>query len=187
MGGTIALVAADRAPERFSGLLLLDPVIVADRQLLPMRLMGARRRASMPMVRSALKRPERFDSLAAAFDFYRPKRAFAGLDDAALWDYVRASKVECEDGGVALRFPAAWEAAIYQSVPRVKPQLKRLRIPTLGLRGRDSGTLLPPVWRRWSHWQPQAVLRECPGGHLFPLEQPRAAAAPIIEFLSTLQ
>jgi len=184
MGATVAVLAADREPQRFAGLLLLDPVFLADRRLLPMRLMGARRRAQLPMVRRTLRRPERFPGLEEAFAFYRGKRAFAGLDDQALWDYVRASKAPDAAGGVRLRFPAAWEAAIYQSAPRVKPLLRRLRLPTLGVRGRDSDTLEPAVWQRWARWQPQATLRECPGGHLFPLEQPQQAATLVADYLA---
>jgi pimeloyl-ACP methyl ester carboxylesterase len=185
MGGTIAALAADRDPAPFAGLLLLDPVILPRRVELAMRLAGERRRFEKnPMVKRALRRPERFDSLDAAFSFYRPKRAFSNLSDEALWDYVRASKVHLEDGGVQLRFSAAWEAAIYASAPRVRPALKRSALPTLGLRGRDSDTLLPDVFARWRSWQPAATLTECPGGHLFPLEHPEQAGQAVREFLA---
>jgi pimeloyl-ACP methyl ester carboxylesterase len=184
MGGTISVLAAARAPELFAGLLLLDPVILPRRLELAMQLAGEKRRRSNPMVKRALRRPEHFDNLEAAFSFYRPKRAFRNLSDEALWDYVRASKVHREDGGVQLRFSAAWEAAIYASVPLVRPALKKLSLPTLGLRGQDSDTLMPEVFARWQRWQPGAVLREIAGGHLFPLEHPDATAEAVIAFLT---
>lgn len=186
MGGTIAALAADRDPRLFAGLILLDPVVLPRRVEMAMRFAGEKRRHAMnPLVRRTLARPERFDSLDAAFSFYRPKRAFRNLSDEALWDYVRASKVHADDGGVQLRFSAAWEAAIYASVPRVRPALKRSTLPTLGLRGRDSDTLLPEVWQRWRRWQPDATLLECTGGHLFPLEQPAEAARAVLDFLDS--
>lgn len=181
MGGTIAALAADRDPARFAGLILLDPVVLPHRLLLATRLAGKRRN---PMVRRALRRPGRFDTLEAAFAFYRPKRAFSKLSDETLWDYVRASKRPREEGDVALRFSAAWEAAIYASVPRVQPALKRLKLPMLVLRGSSSDTLRPAVWRRWPRWQPAASLQEIPGGHLFPLEAPAETAAAVREFLT---
>ena len=183
LGGTTALLAADREPQLIAGLILLDPVLLTDRQLLPLRLMSERQRRRLPMVRSALGRPEHFASFDEAFQFYRSKRAFSGLDDDALWDYVRASKSPESGGGVRLRYPAAWEAAIYQTAPKIKPSIKRLRLPTLGLRGRDSDTLSTSVFRRWRRWQPAATLRECPGGHLFPMEKPRATAELVELFL----
>jgi pimeloyl-ACP methyl ester carboxylesterase len=183
MGGTTALLAADREPQRIAGLILLDPVFLPDRFVLAMQLAPASKRRAMPMVRRARQRPERFDSLDDAFAFYRGKRAFRGLDDDALWDYVRASKAPHPDGGVELRFSGAWESAIYETAPRVRPALKRLRLPTLGLRGQDSDTLSPLMFARWQHWQPGAVLSECPGGHLFPLERPREVAEQVRRFL----
>lgn len=185
MGGSASILAAHWEPDRVAGLLLLDPVVLPDRLLLPMRLLGERRRMRSPLVQRTLRRPERFPDLDAAFAFYREKRAFRAMSDEALWDYVRASKEPTEDGGVQLRFSPAWEAAIYGSVPRLKPALKRMRLPTLGLRGRDSDTLLPVTWARWARWQPGARLEEVPGGHLFPMEHPEPAASVILSFLSS--
>jgi pimeloyl-ACP methyl ester carboxylesterase len=181
MGGSVAALAADRDPARFAGLILLDPVVLSHRILLASRLMGKQRH---PMVRRALRRPERFASFEAAFAFYRSRRAFRDLGDEALWDYVRASKTPREDGEVALRFSAAWEAAIYASAPRLQPVLKRLRLPTLVLRGSHSDTLRPALWQRWPCWQPGARFREIPGGHLFPLEAPEETASAVREYLA---
>ncbi|MFT7288747.1 MAG: pimeloyl-ACP methyl ester carboxylesterase [Halieaceae bacterium] len=183
MGATIATLAAARLPAAFAGLILLDPVFLPDRLVLGMRLIPEKKRRQLPMIRRALSRPAEFDSFASAFAFYRPKRAFAGMGDEALWDYVHASNAPLRGGGVGLRYSGAWEAAVYGSGPRVRPALKKLRVPTLGVRGRDSDTLQPGIWRRWKQWQPEAVLKECPGGHLFPLEHPRETAELLISHL----
>jgi len=179
MGATAAVLAARRRPDRFAGLILLDPVFLPERFVLATRLLPQRRRERMPMIRRALQRPEYFDSREAAFAFYRQKRAFRGLSDAALRDYIDASKANEDDGRLRLRYSGAWEAAVYGSPPRVRGSLKRLSVPTIGLRGRDSDTLMPEVFARWAHWQPAARLEQVPGGHLFPLEHPRACASAI--------
>ncbi len=176
MGGTIAALAARREPGLFRGLVLLDPVFLPDRWVIATQLMPERQRRQMPMIRRALGRPEFFESHEEAFAFYRSKRAFRGLSDTALRDYVEASKQTVEEGGVQLRYSGAWEAAVYGSAPRVASALKRLTVPTLGLRGRDSDTLRPDMWSRWHHWQPRAQFLEVAGGHLFPLEHPRETA-----------
>lgn len=176
MGGTIAALAAQRHPEKIAGLLLLDPVFLPDRFVLATRLMPEKRRKKMPMLRRALSRPELFESHATAFEFYRGKRAFQGLSDEALSHYVEASKAPLPDGGVQLRYSGAWEAAVYGSAPRARPLMKRMRVPTLALRGARSDTLRPEIWARWQHWQPAASFVEIPGGHLFPLESPEATA-----------
>ncbi|WOJ96068.1 alpha/beta hydrolase [Congregibacter brevis] len=176
MGGTIAALAANSHPEKIAGLILLDPVFLPDRLVMATKLMPERRRKNMPMLRRALSRPEHFENHEAAFDFYRGKRAFKGLSDDALTNYVQASKAPLPDGGVQLRYSGAWEAAVYGSAPRARPLMKRMPVPTLAIRGSDSDTLRPEIWSRWQHWQPRASFKEIPGGHLFPLESPKTTA-----------
>lgn len=181
MGGVIAALAARQRPEKIAGLILLDPVFLPDRFVMATRLMPEKKRQQMPMLRRALSRPEHFESHAAAFEFYRGKRAFKGLSDDALAHYVHASKSPAADGGVQLRYSGAWEAAVYGSAPSARPLMKRMRVPTLAMRGADSDTLRPEIWARWQHWQPQASFMEIPGGHLFPLESPQATARAAIK------
>ncbi len=184
MGGTAAILAAALEPKRFAGLILLDPVLLPRRVAWASRFTSERRLQKLPMIRRALGRPETFPSHAEAFDFYRPKRAFQGLSDEALRHYVEASKTAHAGVGVVLRYPKRWEAAVYASPPWVRKPLRSLTMPTLGLRGADSDTLSPKMLQRWRHWQPSATLEEVAGGHLFPLEHPRATAQRIIAYVS---
>lgn len=183
MGAVVSLFAAARAPQRIRGLLLLDPVFLPTRWVLASRLTPRARLQQMPMIRRALARPEQFADAEAAFDFYRPKRAFAGFSDEALRDYVAAGKEPHPQGGLRLAWSGAWEAAVYASAPVVWHRLARVRLPTLGLRGAQSEALSPAAFRRWGRLQPQAELHTCPGGHLFPLEQPAATAERVLGFL----
>ncbi len=180
MGAVTAAIAASRAPERFAGLVLLDPVFLSEKIVLTTRFLPERQRRKLPMVRRALGRPEHFASFDEAFDFYRPKRAFQGFSDEALRDYVEASKAPEPDGRVRLRYSGEWEAAVYASPPRVRRTLRSLSVSTIGLRGRDSDVLSPEIYARWPHWQPAATLREVAGGHLFPLEHPVETAETIL-------
>lgn len=181
MGAVTAAIAARESPERFAGLVLLDPVFLPERLVIITRILSERRRRKMPMVRRALGRPEHFANLDEAFDFYRAKRAFRRFSDEALRHYVEASKSPEPDGRVRLRYSPEWEAAIYTSPPRVRGMLRSLDVPTIGLRGHDSDVLSRELFARWAHWQPTATLLEVPGGHLFPLEHPQETAAVILE------
>jgi pimeloyl-ACP methyl ester carboxylesterase len=183
LGGTVAAVAAARKPGLFRGLLLLDPVFTRTRDALRLRVQPVRRLQRTPMISRALRRPHRFDSRQQAFEFYRGKRAFAGFSDAAIWDYVDASLDDDSGGGVRLRWSGRWEAAVYSSVPWIWPTLRRVSLPTLGLRGEDSTTLTEAMFQRWRRVQPAAELQTCPGGHLFPMENPEEAAARVRGFL----
>ena len=182
LGGVVALLAAIREPDRYRGLILLDPVFLGWRKTLGLNLAPRGQLKRLPMIRGALRRPQQFADRQAAFDFHRGKRAFQGLSDAVLWDYIEAGTLAADDG-VKLAWSGAWEAAVYASVPLVWPRLRRLQMPTLGLRGAGSDLLTPAALQRWQRLQPDVQLDTLPGGHLFPLEHPEATAARVLDFL----
>lgn len=182
LGGVVSLLAASREPDRYRGLILLDPVFLGWRQTLALNLTPHGQLKRLPMIRSALRRPEQFADHQAAFDFHRGKRAFRGLSDVVLWDYIEAGTL-ATGNGVRLAWSGAWEAAVYASVPRVWSQLRHVNLPTLGLRGTCSDILTPVVLRRWGKLQQNAELDSFPGGHLFPLEDPAAVADRVLRFL----
>jgi len=183
LGAVVGLLAAAREPALFRGLMLLDPVFLPTRFVIAMALTPRSRLRRMPMIRRALSRPATFTDAQAAFEFYRGKRAFSDLDDDVLRDYVAASTMAVDGNGIRLLFPPAWEAGIYGSTPWVWPALKRVSMPVLGLRGKDSQILSAAVLRRWGQTQKQAELHTIPGGHLFPLENPQTTAKHITDFL----
>jgi pimeloyl-ACP methyl ester carboxylesterase len=183
LGGAVSMMAATRRPDLFRGLILIDPVLMPTRRVLAMRLTPRRTRERMPMIRKTLNRPNQFADHQAAFDFHRGKRAFTDMSDEVLWDYVHAGTVAEGGQGLQLAFGREWEAGVYTSVPWLWPLLRRLRLPTLGLRGETSDVLGPGAMRRWALLQPAAELHSCPGGHLLPMEQPAGTAGYVIDFL----
>lgn len=183
MGGTIAVLAAARRPDLFRGLLLIDPVFLPTRHIAAVRLMTERRRRRLPMIKKTLTRPDQFSDTQAAFDFHRGKRAFARFSDEVLWDYVNFGTQPSDAGGVSLAFSPQWEAEVYGTAPWIWPVLRRVRVPMLVLRGQDSDTFLPAALARVRRFQPEAVVRECPGGHLLPMEEPESTAAAVLDYL----
>lgn len=183
LGAVAGMLAALRRPALFRGLILIDPVFIPARKVLSLQLTPGSALARLPLVRKTLQRPARFESGEAAFAFHRGKRAFAGMSDEVLRDYIRAGTRE-RDGGVELTWSPRWEAAVYSSVPLVWTRLPRLRLPTLGLRGEESDILGEAAFRRWGRLQKSADLRTLPGGHLLPLEHPEGTAGAVLEFLA---
>jgi pimeloyl-ACP methyl ester carboxylesterase len=183
MGATIATLAAATHPHLFRGLIMIDPVYMLRRRVAATRLTRQQTLDQKPMIRKTLTRPNRFGSQQEAFDFHRPKRAFSGLTDEVLWDYIRAGTRLGDDGDFQLAFGREWEAAAYRSAPSVWSSVKKIKLPVLGLRGETSDTLSPKAFARWKKLQPQADLRESEGGHLLPLEFPQVTAAQVLDFL----
>ncbi|SDI33159.1 Pimeloyl-ACP methyl ester carboxylesterase [Ferrimonas sediminum] len=183
MGAVVACLASMQCPDRVAGLVMLDPVFLPTRWVAPMRLMPKRFKLKQPMVARTLRRPYRFEDHAGAFEFHRGKRAFAGMDDQALEDYIHAAFV-ADEQGVCLRYSREWEAHIYQTAPWIWPRLSRLKVPTLAIRGGRSDTVTPASWARMRRLMPDATLVQLPDcGHLLPMERPDAVAEAINAWL----
>jgi len=195
LGAVALLYAALEAPQRFESLVLVEPVFLPPSLLARLAAGGQDASARLPLVQGALQRRDHWPDRAAAFTHLRPKPVFSRFSDAALWDYVAAGTIPIEPGdrgdrgasgdpgapGVTLTCPREWEARIYATPPLdVWEVLAGLTVPTLGLRGADTDTLLPEAWALWQGLQPRARFGELPGlGHLLPLEDGAAVGAAI--------
>lgn len=191
VGAVTTLRLALRQPERFSALVLIDPVLFLPRMIYTYDLLyrlGLSYRLH-PLVKSAQRRRSSFESRAAMFANYRKKGIFRRMDDQALEAYVDSLACEQPGGSVELCYPAEWEARIYVTGVRADMELWRglpgLRPPLLVIRGAETDTFLEPTARRLQQRLPSARLVTIPGAsHLVPLEFPAETAAAIEAFLA---
>ncbi len=185
MGATLTMMTAVRRPDLFRAIALIDPVLLPLRHTLPLRILPRRWAKRVPIIRKALGRPDRWETRQQAFDFHRRARAFSGLDDEGLWDYIRAGTRQTGDGRWVLSFPKAWEAVIYATCPWVWPELRRCRVPMLGIRGCRSDVISDPTWAGWKRLQPAASFIEfSDAGHLVPFERPVEVGRAVLEFFA---
>lgn len=189
LGGALMALAAGRAPHLFSALVLLDPVVFSGvRSALwgLMKRLGRGRR--FPLVRGAERRRDRWPDRAAVRASWLDRPVFASWDRRAFDDYLEAGVAVLADGSVTLRYPKRWEARIFEICPHdLWPQLRRVPVPTLVVRGEASDTLLPGAARRMAREMPQAELVELTGtSHFLPMERPDEVAELIVEFAQEL-
>lgn len=183
MGAIVSMKVALKVPDKVLGLIALDPVLVPFKFWLPVQVLVRLLRRDIPIAQVALKRPHDFQGFEAAFAFYRSKRPFRRIGDEALWDYVNAAHRPVPGHGVTLRWTGAWEACVYRSVPYMLSALKRLRMPVLGVAGKESDVLREATLARWAQAMPELKLAVLPAGHLVPIEQPEACAELIHQFI----
>ncbi|TKB56198.1 alpha/beta fold hydrolase [Ferrimonas aestuarii] len=185
LGAVVSCLTAIQRPEKVKALVLLDPVFLASRLVGAIRLLPKRFRKRQVLVAKTLGRPNRFSDHQAAFEFHRGKRAYAGMDDSALNDYIQAAFVtEANSSDVVLRYSREWEAHIYQTPPWIWPRLRNLKVPTLCLRGAKSQTLTKAAFERLGRLSAHATLIELDDcGHLLPMERPQAVADTINDWL----
>ena len=183
MGCMVILRAACRAPQLFAKVVFIEPIFMPSHVVELSRLTPRRWLKKSRLVQKTLSRPDTWDSLQQAYDFHRPKRAFSALSDPALWQYIVGGTKAVGDSW-QLKYPKAWEAWFYQHLPRAWPLLRKLAIPTLGIRAQQSEFLTVKSWLKWQKIQPHETFVEFEGQrHLVPLEAPMSVAHAILDFI----
>lgn len=190
MGGIATLRAALRQPQRFSALVLIDPVLFLPHFILGWRVLRALGLGKHvhPLIRPAKTRRRQFDDLERLFNGYRRRPTFKYMSDAALRDYIDSIACPQPNGGYKLCYPAEWEAHIYYTGVWRDLDLWRglpnLRVPLLIIRGGETDTFLAATARRVERIQPRArVVTIERATHLVPLEHPEQTSQLIKNFL----
>jgi pimeloyl-ACP methyl ester carboxylesterase len=194
LGGFVTLIAAVRRPDLFRALVLIEPPFLLWRHRMALHLFRHLAPQRFPLVGRTLRRREHWGSVEEAFRYFRDKPVFRRIHDDVLEDYARygtrlASAPPdhpASHQGRVLAFSKQWEARIYLSLGSHLPWLRNCRVPTVGVRGADSDTLLHGVWAQWQRTATSHRFLELPGtGHLLPFEEPRQAADHIMAALAS--
>jgi pimeloyl-ACP methyl ester carboxylesterase len=190
-GGIASILAALRQPERFRALILLDPTLLLPEWWTVLDGMLADGTiGDFPLAAGALRRRRRFDSVQAAYDYFRPKPLFAQWSDSALRLYTECGLRPAAEGGVELVWSPEWEAYYFMTgYSRCWEALAGLRgrLPVLALRGQTSDTFVAPGAELFRQALPEATLIEIPDhGHLFPHTTPDSTAQHMRDWLAAL-
>lgn len=185
LGAVLSILAAAEDPGLFDAMVLVDPVVFARRQALfwgVLKNLGFGHR--LPLIRGARRRRDRFPDVDAVRAAYAGKSVFSTWDPQVLEDYVHSGFCEVGNGEVALRYPKAWEARIFELTPAsVWSQLRRLSVPMLFIHGAASDTFVAGAAKRVRRALSNAVVIEIPDTtHFLPMERPCEVAATIIDW-----
>lgn len=189
-GAIATLRLALQQPDRFSALVLIDPVLFPPLMILFWNLLyksGLGWRFH-PLVRGALRRRRTFESKVAMFSNYRAKAVFSRLSNAALQAYVASLACEQPDGSISLCYPAEWEARIYVTSMLADMEIWRnlstLKPPVLFIRGAETDTFWRSTTQKVKRRLPAAQMISIENaGHLAPLEKPEAVYQAIMDFI----
>jgi pimeloyl-ACP methyl ester carboxylesterase len=190
MGATVALRAAMRAPDRFEGLVLLDPVLVRRHTMAVWRLfrtLGAGHRLH-GKIAGASRRRRSFESREEAFRGYRQRGVFRFISDDALRALIAGLTAPTASGDFVLKYSPEWESRMYHTAiwndSDLWDGMPGLSVPALIVRGAESDTLSDAACRaaRRSNALIQIATIE-QASHVVPLERPSAVHESIREFL----
>jgi len=188
LGGVVTLLAAAKKPQLFRAIVAVDPVLFTGAFAATWGLLQRLGLAhTTPIVKSALRRRELYDSAEQVRSRLQTKPLFARTDPDCLDDYIRGAFRPLVSGKLTLRYTKAWEARIFATTPHsVWKSLRQLEIPVLFLRGQDSDTFSARALARVNREVRQSTCVELVGTtHLLPLEQPLAVAVHTRDFLTS--
>lgn len=184
LGGYLNYLAAVRRPELFRAIVLLDAPIIG-----PFRgsMLGATKRLGIvdrvTPAGATRDRRSTWETREEARAHFRTRPLFKNFTDEALDDYVRHGLIE-RNGKLRLKIDPLIEYQIYRTIPHdMMRHLRELRVPAAFIGGADSDVVRRV---RLAGMRPKFRLRTVPGGHLFPFEHPREAAAAVGELLDEL-
>jgi pimeloyl-ACP methyl ester carboxylesterase len=182
-GGAAFLLAEAAAPGTFPCIWCYEPIVIPGEP--------ARLDDDDPLVRSAVRRRETWDSREAALAAFSSRPPLDVLDPDALRAYVERGfrdldvDNESDGGGVALRCRPEDEAEMYalraaHDAWRLLPQV---RCPVHVVCGDATDAMTPRLCERVVGRLPNAILEVLPGlGHFGPLQDPDRAVESMLAF-----
>jgi len=188
-GGVASILAAVTQPERFHALVLLDPTIFPPAFMASLAVMqtdGTIR--DFPLVQGAVRRKRHWESVEAAYTYFKGKNLFSAWPDETVRLYAESGTRPAATGGVELAWPPEWEAYYFSTgYTKTWEALAKLRLPVLVIRGGDSDTFIPEAAEKLHGMIPEATYAEIGGhGHLFPQTAPEETGHIIREWLAGL-
>jgi pimeloyl-ACP methyl ester carboxylesterase len=187
MGAAAIVMAAVQKPERFSKIVLIEPLLLSAKYFYLLKLLRPIARRRVPLIRRTLERIDRWSSREEAFEHFRPKQVFKRISDEVLWDYVNHGVNETQDGTVCLAYSREWEAHCYLRAASIWKSLLRLDLPILAIRGGDSNTVSRKSWNKWQSLSPRHQYVEIKeAGHLVPFERPELIASIIRQWIEKI-
>ena len=189
MGGIALLRAALQEPERFTSIVLLDPVLYPPYFIRAWKLFKSFNLLHRfhPLITGAKQRRREFNDLERLYKGYRRKSVFKYMDDEALQAYVEGIACQKDEGGYQLCYSAEWEVRIYltgvwhdMDIWRGLPELE---VPTLIIRGAETDTFWGQTGKRVKRKQPKVRVEALEKStHLLPLERPNIVSNLIQSF-----
>lgn len=187
MGATCTALAAQRRPDLFKAVVLIEPAMVSRPLALMAKLLPSAVMRRSALARSTLARRDRWERREEFLQYCQQAKPYRRLAPESLAALAEAGVRDAADGGVELVFPKVWEAHNYTQPPNILRTLGQLQVPCVAIRGKPSVFFSEALWQRWQAASPRTVfLQDLKHGHLLPLENPAACANLIRTGLSRL-
>lgn len=182
---TVSAIAARKRPDLFERLVLIDSATILGGWMpLMMRLMPSLAGRTGLVTRTKARRVQwqSPDDFAA---YHRGKSAYKRFTEQALADYAQAA-LHLTEKGFELVYGGNWEDWNFQHTAVLWPVVRKLKLPTLVLRGEHSYMHPEAEFQRHCRRLPAAVkvMTVPSAGHMPPQEAPDTVLSTILDWLS---
>ncbi len=187
LGAVTTYIAAAQNPHLFSGIVLIDPVILPRRLLwliAALNLLGLR--GNLPLAKMARRRRRIFKGKQEALRLFAAGRGiFKNWSQEFVHAYLECGLLEKDEKTAILKCDPELEAQIFESIPlNVWRYAKNIRCPVLAIRGDLSDIFFADAAERLKDIIADYELHTIPhSGHFPPMEKPRESARLILDFI----
>jgi pimeloyl-ACP methyl ester carboxylesterase len=187
LGAVTTYMAAAEYPHLFSGIVLIDPVILPRRLLwllAGLKLLGLT--GKIPLARAARRRRRSFQGKKEALKLFAAGRGIFKTWHREFIDaYLECGLLEKDAETAVLKCDPELEAQIFESIPlNVWRYAKKITCPVLAIRGAVSDIFFADAAQRLTGSIADFELQTVPhSGHFPPMEKPEQCARFILDFI----
>lgn len=175
MGATSTILAADKRPDLFKALVLIEPAMVSIPMAWLIRILPRSAMNYTKLVKGTLSKPDCWPERRVYEAYIRKFKGYQRFGDAAFEAMAAHGVKKMGKREYQLSFPKVWEAYNYSTPPNVFANIGRIKIPCLAIRGAPSVFFSQSRWDTWQKTSPHTLFKEnLKYGHLMPLESPCA-------------
>lgn len=187
LGGVLSFLAAVREPELFKMVIMLDSPLIGGFKSGLVRL--AKTFGFIDRVTPAYQtrgRKQYWTDREELVQYLKSRPLFKHFDEQCMQDYIDYGMIKNEEG-YRLRFDPEIEYSIYRTIPHILPALKgQLKTPAALIYG-DKSRVVAPTDRRYMKREFKIPSIKIAGTHLFPFEDPKAAAIKVMEVIKRMR
>lgn len=187
LGAVSTYIAAAEYPHLFSGIVLIDPVILPQRllwMLAGLKLLGLT--GKIPLARAARRRRKNFKGKQEALKLFAAGRGiFKTWSKEFIQAYLECGLLEKDAKTAVLKCDPELEAQIFESIPlNVWHYAQKITCPVLAIRGARSDIFFADAAERLNRIIADFELQTiADSGHFPPMEKPRQCAQLITDFV----
>lgn len=187
LGAVTTYIAAATYPDLFSGIILIDPVILPKRILFLMSLLRATGLiGKFHLAKGARRRKKIFSGKSEALQRFTSGRGiFKSWSPEFVDAYLECGLLEEDENTAILKCDPELEAQIFESAPAdAWKYAQMITCPVLAIRGEKSDTFYPDAAESLKKYIKDYTLVTVPDtGHFIPMEKPEECAMVIKDFI----